>query len=378
MAKGSTGHYETRGGRRWCYVIELDRGADGRRRQKRKGGFATEDAAEKAMRKELVERDRGAYVDPATCTTGEYLAEWLAATAPIRAPATHHAYETIVRVRLLPAIGGVPLAKLTPLHVRRLYGELAAAYAPKTLRATHNVLRQALAQAVAWRIVAANPTDGAAMPADKRRREIATWTGPQAHRFLEATAGDDLHALWRLLLDGGLRIGEALALPWSHVDLDRGLVRVRRTLTKTAEGRWAIGEDAKTAAGRRTIAVAPETVAALRAHRTRQKGRRLRAHGLWRDRDLVFARGDGGHLNPGTVRAALGRATARHGLPRLTPHGLRHTCASLLMMGGMPLKVVSERLGHESIAITADLYGHVTEEADRAAAAAIGAILRGA
>ncbi len=352
----------------WCYVLDLGRTPEGKRDQKRRRGFPTRKAAEEALQRELHERRAGTYVEPTTVTVGDYLVRWLAETDRARSEHTTYAYTGIVRNRILPHLGPVPLAKLGPLDVQTCYRKLnEAGYAPKTVRLTHTVLRQALAQAVRWRLVPTNAADAAELPSP-RRKEIEAWTAEQARAFLAVTAGDERHALWRLLLDSGMRLGEALVLAWDDVDLEAGAVAVRRTLTRTKGGGWVVGEAAKTRAGRRTIAITAPTVTALRAHRARQAARRLGLGPAWRDVGFVFDRGDGGRPSPATAQHHFEAAVRAARVPRITPHGLRHTCATLLILAGVPLKVVSERLGHASVAITADVYGHVTAEADRRAA----------
>jgi integrase len=222
--------------------------------------------------------------------------------------------------------------------------------------------------------VPTNAADAAELPSP-RRKEFEAWTAEQARAFLLATINDDRHVLWRLLLDSGMRLGEALALTWDDVDLAAGTVAVRRTLTRTKAGSWIVGDAAKTRAGRRPIAVTAPTVAALRAHRARQAERRLALGPVWQDNGFVFDRGDGGRASPCTIRAAFERAVQAAGSPRITPHGLRHTSATLLILAGVPLKVISDRLGHATVAITADVYGHVTAEADRQAADSLDALL---
>ena len=373
--RGSVQKYTGKRGTSWSYVIDLGRTPDGKRDQKRRRGFPTRKAAEEAMARELHERRTGAYIEPTKLTLGEYLEKWLDETERGRLAHTTYTYRSIVSNRIIPHLGSVPLAKLTPLDVQACYRALGeAGYAPKTIRLTHTVLRQALAQAVRWRLVPTNSADAADLPA-ARRTEIVAWTAEQARTFLGATTDDERHPLWRLMLDSGMRLGEALALTWDDVDFSTGTVAIRRTLTRTKAGGLIIGEAAKTRAGRRPIAVTAPTIASLRAHRVRQAERRLLLGSMWEDDGFVFDRGNGRISHPATVQPAFERAVRAAGVPRLTPHGLRHTNATLLILAGVPLKVVSERLGHASVAITADVYAHVTIEADRSAADRIAELL---
>lgn len=149
---------------------------------------------------------------------------------------------------------------------------------------------------------------------------------------------------------------------------------VRRTVTRTAAGAWKIGTAAKSRAGRRPIALTPATVAALIDHRAIQATRRA-VLAAWQDLDLVFDRGDGGRADPTTTRRALARAIAAAGLPPLTPHQLRHTNATILLAADVHPKIVQERLGHSSIAVTLDRYSHASTALQRQATERLAALL---
>ena len=154
-----------------------------------------------------------------------------------------------------------------------------------------------------------------------------------------------------------MRRGEALGLRWADVDLDAGRVRVVQTITQT-RGRIVVG-DPKTARGRRPVALDGATIAVLREHRRRMLEERLLVGSDFDDNGLVFHYPDGLCLRPDAVSAAFVRRVARYGLPRLTLHGLRHTWATLALERGIHPRVVQERLGHSTIAITLGIYSHV-------------------
>ncbi|MDQ2914684.1 MAG: site-specific integrase [Chloroflexota bacterium] len=165
-----------------------------------------------------------------------------------------------------------------------------------------------------------------------------------------------------------------LALRWRDVDLDVGIVRVRATLVETKDGiEFA---EPKSARSRRQVALTRVAVAALRRHRTAQLEERLRAGAAWIDHDLVFASEVGGPLDGSNVlRRAFYPLLRRAGLPRVRFHDLRHSAATLMLSRGVPLKIVSEILGHSQISITADTYMHVTPGMQREAASALDALL---
>jgi integrase len=177
----------------------------------------------------------------------------------------------------------------------------------------------------------------------------------------------------------GLRRGEALGLSWDDVDLEMARVSVHRTLGQVSDYRagdtgvaWGTP---KTARGRRAISLDPETVAVLRSHRTRQLEQRLLAGADYRDQDLVFAGRAGEPLLPKVVSNQFRKAVARHDMPYLSVHGLRHSWATLALQAGIHPKIGQERLGHSTIAITLDIYSHVNRAMDADAANAVAALI---
>lgn len=367
---GSTRSYQTQAGERWEYSIELPPLPGKPRRQSRKRGFLSQDDAIAAMQAELTDRRRGLFIEPAKTTLGDYYADWLSITAPGRSGNSNRQYASVGK-RLAP-IAHIPIGRLQPQHIQQLVNGLAARYAPSTARHTYTVLASALKQAVAWGHLARTPAIGISLPRLPSRREQAakTWSAAEVAHFLAATADSPWHPCWRVLIDAQLRAGELLALRWSDLDLDAAVITVARTLTVGPDHKIVIGQTAKSPSSHRPVTINPETVAALRRHRAAQLERRL-ADARWHDADLVFPGGHGKRLNPGVLNLALTTAIAAAGLPRLTPHGLRHTGATLMILAGVPLVVVSRRLGHATIAITADVYAHVSQDADRDAADAL-------
>ena len=366
--KGAIKKYTAKNGKvSWRVTYDLPPDpVTGKCRQKRETA-PTRKEAEALLTKALHALQSGAYIEASTATVGEWLPQWLDMAAPTVRPTTRHTYETLIELHIVPTLGTIPLAKLTPAHVQAFYGErLAAKLSSTTVRMLHAVLRRALARAVKLRLMVRNPCEDVDVP-QPAKAEMMTWTAEQARAFLAGTAGDDLAALWRLALSTGMRQGEMLALRWQDIDLDHGALAVRRTLTKDRDGRAAIGEP-KSAAGRRSIALDSATVAALRRHKASQNARRLQWGEAWQDAGLVFDRGDGVLLHHCVARDSFRRAAKRLGLPPIRFHDMRHTAATLMLAGGVHPKIVQERLGHSNVAMTLDLYSHVSMDMQRDAA----------
>jgi integrase len=187
--------------------------------------------------------------------------------------------------------------------------------------------------------------------------------------------GERLAALWSLAASTGMRRGEVLGLRWVDVDLERARVAVRQTLV--VAGREVVVSEPKTSRGRRSIALDPRTVAQLRAWRAAQAAERLQWGSSWVNSGLVFTRENGSPLHPEWLSDAFAWRIKQAGLPVVRFHDLRHTHASLGLAAGVPIKVMSERLGHSTSSFTADAYQHVTPALEEQAAATVARLVFG-
>jgi integrase len=358
------------------YRVTVDFGSDpvtGKRRQ-RTETYRTKKEAESREREWLTEIERGTAVDGTKMTTGEYLQHWLESSVQhtVR-KSTYKSYAHLVKNHLVPSLGSIPLQKLQPVQVQAFYGEKLhggradgqkGGLSPRTVRYLHTVLREALHQAVKWGMVARNVCD-ATDPPRAVRPDVKAWAKDEARKFLEVAEQDPWNPLWLVALTTGLRRGELLGIRWQDVDLAKGTLHVRQSLN--AVGGLRYFEAPKTAAGRRVVALSGGSVAALKAHRVRQNERRLQSSS-WQDCDLVFTGTDGGPLWPDDVSHRFKALTALAEVVPIRLHDLRHTHATLLLKEGVHLKIVSERLGHTGIQITADVYSHVTPDMQQGAA----------
>jgi integrase len=361
-------------GNRYAVRLDLGRDPDGKRIFKYHSGYATKRAAQQARTELLGALERRSYVAPDKTTVADYLrGQWLPVVQTRLRPGTWAEYRRKVETHLIPAIGQVPLQQLTTAMLNALYQQLLDRdVGARTVQYVHATIRKALNDAVRWGLLVRNPAHYAAVPRP-RRTEQRTWTASELRWFLACMRDDRLHAAWRLAALTGMRRGEVLGLRWADLDLDGGWLSVRQTLV-VVDNHPQVSEP-KTARGRRRVALDPETVAALRAHHTAQAAERLSAGPAWPSDDLVFTREDGALLHPEHVRRQFDRHLHRAGLPRIRFHDLRHTYATLALQAGVHPKVVSERLGHTTVAMTLDIYSHAIPALQQDAAATIADIL---
>lgn len=346
--------------------------------QKSKGGFATKGEAQKYLNDTLQAMQVGQLAEPSKMRTGEYLLHrWLPSRRASVRPSTYDSYRRSLDLHVVPAIGQIKLQNLRPDHLDTFYADLLeGGLAPKTVRNVHTMLHKALKDAMRKNLVVRNVADAADPPrVTHGDSEHQTWTGEQLRIFLAAIADHRLFAAYLLGATTGMRRGEVLGLRWNNVDLRRRRIKVIETVLNVG---YEITEGTpKTARGRRTVAIDSATAGALRDHRDRQALEKRAAGPAYTDLGLVFARPDGTHVHPDLFSQAFRRAVRRVGLPYIRLHDLRHTHATLGLEAGIPVKVISTRLGHATTAFTQDIYMHSVPSLEEGAADQIADLIFG-
>ncbi len=398
----------------WYYAHEAPPGPDGRRRQSKVGGFATEREAREALNEVLSQIQRGTYRFRTKQTVGEYLHRWLEGKANLRAT-TRRSYTETIRLYLDPGIGHIKLIDLRPEDVETLFEAMRQVGRPEAekrpsptlrrllearqsearkpmsdarIKRVHATLMSALNTAVKRQLISYNPAKHVEVRLGRRpkavvwtdaqieswtrtgiRPAVAVWTAKQTGRFLDAAGSERLYPLFHVIAYRGLRRGEAVGLRWEDVDLDRAQMRIRQQVVQLG---WEtqIGEP-KSASGARPVSLDANTVRVLQEWRAEQRRERQAMGDAWHDTGFVFTGIDGAGLHPDVATDTFQRIARGAGLPPIRLHDLRHTSASLALAAGVPMKVVSELLGHSSTVITADTYTSVLPEVATAAAEAV-------
>jgi integrase len=329
----------------------------------------TKKQAEAELTRLLRDMDTGTFTAPTRITIREFLDKWLTDYVAVHVPkeSTREGYARKVRNHILPALGGIVLTKLTAVKVQEFYrAKLDAGLSTTSVNDIHRVLHRALEIAVKGGLVGKNVCD-ATEPPKKRRVEMQTWTPEECQRFLAVSRESRYHPLLATAIYTGLRQGELLGMRWRDVDLDAEVLVVQQTLEKA--GAEPVFGTPKTAKSRRAVPLSPELVLLLRQWRAKQNEERLSLGPLYRDYGLVYTIPGGAPISRHNFgRRDFARLIQAAKVPKIRFHDLRHSFASLLLGANVDLKIVSEMLGHSTIGITADTYGHLRLGVKRQAA----------
>ena len=315
------------------------------------------------------------YTQTGKYTVGQWMNEWFEAYAKVKVrPSSHQTYKGYIENHIKPNIGDIPIEKLTSLQLQKFYRRLLTegripriesekqpkGPSAKTVRNINQVISSAMDMAVRHKLILSNPTEGCELP-KVEHREMKTLPAEQLGAFLREAKESGVYELYYLDLATGLRRGELLGLKWEDVDLQNGIIHVRRQVARVD------GEvkelPLKTKNSYRNISISQDAVAMLTE---------MEAH---RSSDYVFPSSTGGPISPDSVNNMLHRVLKRAGLPSIRFHDLRHTFATLALQNGVDIKTVSGMLGHFSAGFTLDTYAHVTTSAQKEAARTMGNVL---
>jgi len=360
------GHIRKRGKDSWQIAIYRGTDPNGKKLYDYHTVHGTKSQAAKKLTELLRQLDTGRYVEPSKESLAEYINRWLDQVRLTVKPRTHEYYAHWCG-RICEHIGHIPLDKLTGLQIQEGYNKLLKeGLSPNSVRGVHRSLRRALNQAVEWGVLLHNPAL-AAQPPKRQKVSFNTLTAEQVGQLLAAARVADkrshLYALYLTAITTGMREGELLGLRWQDIDLDRQIITINQTCIKG--GTKPIFGEPKTDAGGRTVTIPASVVAAIKEHRRWQRAHRIALGPAYRDYDLVWPTGWG---TPRTARRLIRNfklLLQKAGLPDIRFHDLRHTHATLLLESGTHPKIVQERLGHSSIAVTMNLYTHVMPHLQR-------------
>ena len=289
-------------------------------------------------------------------TVALYLRDWLDGRRHDLKPKTVQDYERVVERLLIPALGKVPLAKLTPMDVNRMVTNLVRAGKPGEAQRALNRLKLALSEAQRLMLVSVNAAERV-KPPKVSQTEHSIWQPAEIQRFLEFTRDDRLHALYAVLVSTGLRSGEARGLFWTDLDMVGRALNVERQyveMSRAADHHFALPKRDS----RRAIPLSDDLLNILENHRRRQEEERAVAGVVWQHPDLMFTTTVGSPISSTNLLRAFKRHSEQAGVPIIRLHDLRDTAASMMLASGIPLPHVAELLGHRDSSMTLRKYTH--------------------
>jgi integrase len=361
---------------KWFFVVDVKH-IGGKRQQIRRKGFPTKKAAEDARVALLASVNDGTWLKPNDGTLTAYmLDEWLPGRPKNLRPSTLHEYDRMIRTYVVPTIGPIPLQDVTGDHLDRLYSELLTTGRPgaegdplsrKTVRNLHGLLKKAFSDAIRKKKLRSNPAD-ATDTIELNTPEQKAWTTEELQQFTNSTSTHRWCAAWALMATTGVRRGEVLGLRWADVDMENSKITIRSTRIRF--GKQTIASTPKTKTGNRTITIGPLVMASVREWRRTQNAERLVMGAGWQniEADLVFTNPDGSAPNVEAFSNLFAKLAKRAGLRQIRLHDVRHSYATDALRSGVPVKVVSQRLGHADITVTLRVYAHVMPGDDEQAA----------
>jgi len=323
--------------------------------------FKTKGEAQEWLRSMQAKLDRGYDYQGAKGSLGNYLTEWLETNKVSLRDMTICHYEQVIRTHILPRIGSSPLADLSLAKVERFYSELVqAGVGIRTVRIVHAILHRSLGKAVRYGLLMVNPAHGSTLP-KYQHAEMRVLDESQVVQFLVAAHGSHYEALYYLAINTGMREGELFGLRWSDLHWNTGVLYIQRQV-QTVPGKGKVFVEPKTRAGRRPVKLGEGVLQKLRVHKEQQALQKVFAGSQWKENDLIFPTRIGTPEDPGNLRKDFLKILEKACLPHIRIHDLRHTAASIMLNRGVPIIVVSKRLGHANPSTTLDVYAHLYME----------------
>ena len=368
-----------RRGKAWRFRYDREPDAAGVRQRCSATFRGTRKEAEAQAAKLLADIAKGVDIAPSTLTVASYLRSWLNGRHGLAAK-TVERYKQLAEQQVIPHLGGLSLQKLRPAHVEDWHAKLlksggqdGRALSARTVGHAHRVLHRGLKLALASEKVARNVASAIAPP-KVEDVEVKSLKADQVALVLEALRGHWLEPIGVLALTSGARRGEIAALAWGAVDLQRGSMKIERSLEQTRAG--LAFKAPKTKSGRRQVSLPERAIEALKAHRIRQLEMRVRL-GLGKPDDdtLVFTTPSGAPIPPNNLSRDWAIFVKARKLPPISFHSLRHSYVSMLISGKLDPVMVARQVGHAKPTTTMRTYAHLWREADDAAANAIDAAL---
>jgi integrase len=357
----------------WQIQIYTGIGTDGKYHRHFETVRGRKGDAQRRLTELLTSLDKGIYTPPGKLTVANLLEQWLDGYVKTNcAQRTLDGYQAIVKNHLIPVLGHILLRQLSAQTIQAYYGKACEKLSARTVHHQHRVLSEALKYAVKQGYLGRNPCE-LVDPPRPQKKTMRTLTPEELETLLEAASDNQFYPVIYTAVSSGLRRAELLALRWRDIDFDSQSILVSQTLYKGHGG--CEFKEPKTSHSRRRVSMTPKLLAFLKEYKEERESLSLHLGRLLRPDDLVFANVEGKPIDPGVLSHSFARIVKKAGLENVRFHDLRHTFASLMLLRGAKPKVISEALGHASVAFTMDVYSHIIEGMQQDAMALLDGVL---
>ncbi|SEB16027.1 Site-specific recombinase XerD [Thalassobacillus cyri] len=355
-------------GDKWEYRVAYKDPFTQKHKLKSKSGFKSKKEAQLAaavMEKELAEG-----FERIAPSLKEYLHTWLHEykQGTIRKN-TFDLHQANIKNHILPYFKNINIQELKPIMYQKFINHLFEKdYSRRTIEIIHTTMFNAMKKARTLNIIQTNPCEGVTIKGERKERTIQFIESEDIPVFLrEAYQYGYIYWLFfKLLIETGIRKGEAAALQWSDIDLKQRTITIGKTLDFRAKSKEEVFGDPKTFNSKRSITISQNLAKDLQDHMKIQNKNKLAINDLYHHNlDLVLCRQDGNFIPKSSLFNAFSRILKKANIPSLPIHSLRHTHAVLLLESGADMKYVQERLGHGSIQITSDVYAHISKKIEK-------------
>lgn len=364
-----SGHTRKRGNNVYQYIIELPRNK-GKRKRIYGTVRGTKKQAEHHMRELMAELENNTYIRRSNITVKEWMETWQELYLKDKSESTIAGYEKQIKSYIIPQFGDMLLQELTTLEIQKWVNGLydcspvsKKPMKPKTVRNIFLNLQAACHKAVVLELLKKSPCENVVLRSCDSR-VVNPYNTDEVNKFVEALKGTKLEIPMLIDLSLGLRRGELLALQWNDIDFEKNKVHIRHNLVLD-KNRQLIVKKPKSKSGDRVISLSPKLTAILKQAKVKYLENKLRHGNDYEDNNLVVCHQDGTPYNPDSFSSMFRRFIKKNNLRQIRLHDIRHTNCTQLLMNGVDMKTMQERLGHSDYSITANTYSHVLSEVDK-------------
>ncbi|MGE8079270.1 tyrosine-type recombinase/integrase [Peribacillus loiseleuriae] len=359
---GSIHKYETKQGIR--YMVMLEVGTDGKRKQKKKKGFKTKKDANAYLAENQTALNKGTYIEPSKMRYADYLEDWFKIKKNSLGQQTISVSRGNLDHWVIPNLGDNIISSISPIQLEKFVSTLIeSGLAPATIRGIFLLVKNSLTHAVESEIIYKNPAAKIKLPSIDQAEQLI-WTVEEVKKFFEIAkdVNPSFYISYYIAYYSGARQGEILGLPWANVNFDENFIRIDQSLIDNGK---KIVKKVKNKSSKRIIGLPSFVMETLKQHKDLVLKQKNKLGDAYNDNNLVCCTSLGTPLCPTDIRKRMKKIAEIAKIPHMKFHGFRHLHASTLLTNGINVKMISKRLGHSSPKITLDVYSHVTEAMEK-------------